>query len=117
MADSPEQFRKYLESLQGEQYDALMQERIARLTPEQQVIAQARERDRHERFKLIEKLADPDPEVQQSVFDALRDMDGFECEHGRSYAKHCLACGAIDHGLFPELFDEDGFDINEEEGK
>ena len=110
---TPNEFRKYLEELNEEQYDALMQERIAKLTPEQQVIANARERERHDRLKLIHKLSDPDPEVQQQVFDALRDMDGFECEHGRSYAKHCLACGAIDHGLFPEIFDEDGFDIQE----
>lgn len=114
---SRDEFKSYLENLRGEEYDALIQERILRLTPEQQTIVQAREVQRKERFKLYDKLMDPDPDVQQYVFDALRDMDGyaFECEHGRNYVKHCLACGAIDHGMFPELFDEDGFEIQDDE--
>lgn len=110
---TPTDFRKHLESLNDEQYDALIQERIQRLNPEQQAIAQAREVKRKERFKLFDKLNDPDPDVHEMVFDALRDMDGHECEHERSWAKHCLACGAMDHLMFPELFDEDGFDIEE----
>lgn len=110
-----DEFKKHLESLKDEQYDALIQERILRLTPEQRAIVQAREVQRKERFKLFEKLRDPDPDVQQYVFDALRDMDSYECEHERNYVKHCLACGAIDHGMFPELFDEDGFEIQDDE--
>lgn len=109
-----DEFRKYLESLNDEQYDALIQERILRLNSEQQAIAQAREVKRKERFKLIAKLSDPDPDVHEGVFDALRDMDGHECEHGRHWVKHCSACGKMDHLMFPELFDEDGFDIEGE---
>lgn len=113
--DSPKEFIQYMESLDDEQYDALVQERIQRLNPEQQAIAQAREVRRHERSKLYIKLLDPDPDVQQSVFDALRDMDDPECEHGRHYVKHCIACGEIDHLMFPELYDEDGFRKDETE--
>lgn len=114
---SPQEFEKYLENLTNDQYDALLQERIQRLGPDEQLLAQAREADRKTRFKLIEKLADPnaDEDVHHMVFNALRDMDGDECEHGRSYAKHCLACGKIDHTMFPELFDEDGFHLSEQE--
>lgn len=108
------EFRKYLEDLRGEAYDSLIQERIKRLNPEQQAIAQQREVERKARFKLYEKLNDPDPDVRQMVFDSLRDMDTPECEHGRHYVKHCLECGAMDHLMFPELFDEDGFDIDED---
>ena len=111
----PNEFVKHLESLDDEQYDALVQERIKRLNPEQQIIAQTREVQRHARAKLYIKLLDPDPDVQQSVFDALRDMDNWECEHGRHYVKHCLACGEMDHLMFPELFDEDGFRLDEKE--
>lgn len=109
-------FSSYLENLNNEQYDALIQERIQRLNAEQQTLMQAREVQRKERFKLISKLSDPnaDEDVHHMVFNSLRDIDGDECEHGRSYVKHCLACGEIDHAMFPELFDEDGFDLEEE---
>jgi len=110
---TPNEFTKYLESLDDEQYDALIQERIKRLNPDQQVIAQAREVDRKARFKLYEKLNDPDPDVHQHVFDSLRDMESWECEHGRHYVKHCSACGEMDHLMFPELYDEDGFRLDE----
>ncbi len=107
------EFETYLESLSNDEYDKLIQERIGRLNPEQQAIMQKREAQRKERFKLINKLTDPDPDVHEMVFNALRDMDGDDCEHGRSYCKHCIACGQIDHAMFPELFDEDGFHIEE----
>jgi len=112
---SKKSFEKYLESLDEEQYTVFMQQRIARLNPEQQGIAQAREGKRKDRAKLVAKLKDPNPDVHEMVFDALRDMDGDECEHGRNYVKHCLACGEMDHLMFPELFDEDGFDIQDDE--
>lgn len=103
------EFEKHLESLSEEDYTRLVAERIERLNDEQKVIANKREAQRKERSKLISKLSSHDPEVHEMVFNALRDMDGDECEHGRSYAKHCLACGQIEHAMFPELFDEDGF--------
>jgi hypothetical protein len=114
---TPKEFEEQLTHLTDEQYDVLIQERISRLNPEQQKIAQAREVQRKDRFKLIQKIADPNatPEDHEMVFDALRDMDGDGCEHGRSYVKHCIACGEIDHLMFPELFDEDGFHIEEDE--
>ncbi len=106
---SAKEFEKYLESLSSEEYDKLIQERIGRLDTEQQAIMQVREVQRKARAQLIAKLSDPDPDTHEMVFDALRDMDGDECEHGRHWVKHCLACGKIDHAMFPELFDEDGF--------
>lgn len=112
----PKEFESYIATLDEEQYSALVQERIARLTPDEQVIAQARESKRKDRQKLIDKLADPNAteETHEMVFDALRDMDGDTCEHDRSYASHCLACGKMDHTMFPELFDEDGFHLLEQ---
>ena len=109
------EFETYLSNLPEDQYDALVEERIGRLNDEQKVIALAREKQRKYRSKLIAKLSSREPEVHEMVFDALRDMDGDECEHGRSYCKHCIACGAIDHAMFPELFDEDGFHLEERE--
>lgn len=110
-----EEFESHLATLDDEQYDALIAERIERLNPEQKLMALAREGKRKERVKLISKLADPnaDEDTHEMVFNALRDMDGDECEHNRSYVKHCLACGEMDHLMFPELFDEDGFSIEE----
>lgn len=110
---TPQDFTKYLEGLSDEEYDKLIQERMTRLDDEQKLIMQEREVQRKARAKLIAKLSDPDPDTHEMVFDALRDMDGDECEHGRNWAKHCLACGKIDHLMFPELFDEDGFRLDE----
>ncbi len=107
------EFENYLASLGEEDYDRLVAERIERLNDEQKVIAKTRDSQRKERARLIGLLADADPDVHEMVFDSLRDMDGYECEHGRSHAKHCLACGEMDHLMFPELFDEDGFHIEE----
>jgi len=116
---TPSEYEEYLSHLTNDQYDALIQERIARLNPEQQKLAQSREVQRKDRFKLIEKLAAPDAneDTHEMVFNALRDMDdrNFECEHGRSYCKNCIACGEIDHIMFPELFNKEGFRIEEEE--
>ncbi len=112
---NPKEFEDYLANLSEEDYDTLIKERIDRLNDEQKAVALVREEQRKYRAKLIAKLADPDPDVHEMVFDALRDMDGDECEHGRSYCKHCIACGAIDHAMFPELFDEDGFHLEERE--
>jgi len=107
------EFESYLAHLPDEEYDRLVAERISRLNDEQKAIANVRESQRKDRAKLIAKLVDPNPEVHEMVFDALRDMDGDECEHGRHYVKHCIACGEIDHKMFPELFDEDGFHLDE----
>ena len=111
------EFESHLENLNNDQYDALIQERIQRLNAEQQLLVQAREVQRKVRFQLIAKLpaANADEDVHQLVFDYLRGMDEVECEHGRSYVKHCIACSEIDHIMFPELWDEDGILIEEDE--
>lgn len=103
------EFENYLAGLSEDDYDRLVAERIERLNDEQKTIAKVRESQRKERARLIGLLADADPDVHEMVFDTLRDMDGDECEHGRHYVKHCIACGQMDHLMFPELFDEDGF--------
>jgi hypothetical protein len=111
------EFEDYLAGLDDEGYDNLIKERIVRLNDEQKLVAEAREVQRKQRAKLIAKLSDPnaDEDVHHMVFNALRDMDGDECEHGRHYVKHCIACGEMDHAMFPELFDEDGFHIQDDE--
>lgn len=103
-------FEDYLANLSEEEYDSFIKERISHLNDEQQAIMHVRESKRKDRAKLIAKLATSSSvEVHEAIFNALREIDGDECEHGRHYVKHCLACGAIDHAMFPELFDEDGF--------
>lgn len=111
---TPSEFEEYLTRLNHDQYDALIQERLLRLNEEQQALVQAREIRRKERAKLYHKLNDPDSQVRQEVLSVLMEGEGHECEHGRSWVKHCLACGSIDHLMFPELFDEDGLPLQEE---
>lgn len=112
---TPIEFENYLAGLTNPQYDALIQERIARLTPEQQVIAQAREVQRKYRHDLTVKAYSPEgtPEDQEAIYNALREGTD-SCEHGRSIWKTCIACGEMDHLMFPELFDENGVRIGEE---
>lgn len=113
---TPIEFEEQLSHLTNQQYDALVRERISRLNPEQQVIANAREAKRQERAQLIEKaFSSQDEEAQERLYNALRDTDDFNCEHGRSYCKHCIACGEMDHLMFPELFNKNGFRISEDD--
>jgi DNA mismatch repair ATPase MutL len=114
---SPQEFEDHLVALSDNEYEALVQERIARLNAEQQTIAQAREVVRKEQMRLIRKLASStEPETHEMIFNALRDMDNNDnCEHGRPMWKHCDDCGEIDHIMFPELVNADGFRIDEEE--
>lgn len=107
------EFEKYIMSLSDSEYDLFISERIARLDEEEKTIALAREEQKKIRFELIKKLVSTNEEVHQHVFNMLRDMETDECEHGRSYVKHCHDCGKIDHKMFPELFDEDGYSIEE----
>jgi hypothetical protein len=105
-----DQFENALLELPEEKFAVLMQERIARLDPQQQVIAQQREDQRLERMRLINSLDDTNLHADELIFNVLRDMDPINaCEHGCSYAKHCLECGEIDYLMFPEMFDKDGF--------
>ncbi len=87
-------------------------ERLARLNTEQKEIVLKRNKKIQARSNLIDQIAlSKDSDVHQHIFDQLRDMEDDECEHGRAYIKHCLECGKIDHLLYPEYFDEDGFRI------
>jgi hypothetical protein len=114
---SVHEFEEELSHLTNDQYDALIQDRIGRLNIEQQTIAQTRELKRKERFRLISKLADPKAteDDHERVYNALLNMDEHACEHNRSYVKHCIACGQIDHLMWPELYDEDGFRYYDDE--
>jgi hypothetical protein len=104
------EYEEYLFRLNNDDYDALIQDRIGRLNIEQQSIAQTRELKRKEYSRLITKLAEPSAteDDHERVYNALLNMGRDTCEHGRSYWKHCLACGEIDHLMFPELYDEEG---------
>lgn len=106
-------FETYLLSLSEEEYLVLIKERIARLTDEQQIIANAREVQRLRRLTLLDGLDNKSDAEIDSIFESIIDSDGDACEHGRSYAKHCSACGKIDYTMFPELFGKDGFSIEE----
>ena len=114
---NPDQFEEYLAFLSNDEYDYLMERRIARLNPEQQVIARARENNRKERHKLFLKLENAnlsEEEVKETLL-SFASFSESNCEHGRSYCKPCAACGEIDHIMFPELFHEDGNRLNEDE--
>jgi len=104
-------FETYLISLPEDQYDALIMERANRLNEKQKLIVLAREVQRKERSKLFSKLESADSNVYEEVLDTLEKMESSDCEHGRNYCKSCLACAEIDHLMFPELFDEDGNNI------
>ena len=102
-----DQFEAGILSLPEEKYAVLIQERIARLSLDQQVIAQAREDQRLERMKLIDSLDDTNQNADELIFNILRDMDPSNaCEHGCNYDKHCLECEEIDRIMFPEMFEE-----------
>lgn len=112
---TPSEFEEHLSHLTNEQYKAFIQERISRLNPEQQAMAQAREVKKDERFALINQMINSkDEEAHQRLLDALRDETD-NCEHGRSFCKHCVLCGEMDGLMFPELFNKDGFRIDESE--
>lgn len=113
---TPSEYEEYLSHLTNEQYDALIQQRIARLNVEQQAIVQEREVQRKYRHALMMKASSPDAteEDQEAVYNALRDGTN-SCEHGRPNCKPCMACGEIDHLMFPELFDEYGERIQDDE--
>lgn len=113
---TPKEFEDYLVSLSEEDYDKLMQERIARLSPENQTIMQAREIKRKKTAWLIDQ-ARKDPandELQHKVFDQILDMQEDYCEHERSTWSNCIACGELDHAMFPELFNESGEHLGED---
>jgi hypothetical protein len=111
---TPIEFELWLSQLADAEYEKVIQERISRLDEKQQSIAQAREEKKKERLVLFKKLAESqDEEAHERLLNALRDSDGFNCEHGRSYAKHCIACGEIDNLMFPELFNKDGFRVDD----
>ena len=106
-------FENYLVNLPRDEYNNLIDQRIARLNTKQQAIVRAREVKKDRNIELVEKLTSPGAteEDHQKLQDALRDGT-FNCEHGRSYCKHCIECAEIDHTMFPELFDEDGEPID-----
>ena len=107
------EFEVYIAKLSRSEYRALVNERISRLNPEQQAIAIAREKRKEDQYELISKLMDEatnTPENNHLIADALRDHSD-RCEHDRSIWKSCMECAKIDHIMFPELFDEDGENV------
>ena len=98
-----------------DEYDlgGITAERLARLNDSQRDIVLKREEKKTIRLGLIARLKENDPDVHEMVFNALQNLDDDMCEHGRSIWSSCVACGEIDHLLFPELYDEDGHRIGE----
>lgn len=104
------EFEDYMVDLSEDQYDALIQDRIARLNPAQKEIAIKREAIRKERAKLLNKAsACQNEDERQHIFDCALDLDsGMECEHGRHIVKFCNECIELENTMFPEFVDEDG---------
>lgn len=98
-----------------DEYDlgGITPERLARLNDSQRAIVLRREEKKAVRLHLIARLKENDPDVHEHVFNALQNLDSDMCEHDRSIWSSCLACGEIDHLLFPELYDEFGIKIEE----
>jgi hypothetical protein len=111
---TPLQFENYLISLTDEQHDILVQERIARLDPNQQLLAQERELQKKYQLQLMKKAVSSEAteDDQEAIYNALREGTDY-CEHMVSIHKHCFDCGKIDHTMFPELFNEFGDRIQE----
>lgn len=107
---TPKEFEDYLVRLSEEDYNKLIQERIGKLDPKDQIILQAREVKRKKTKQLIDQaMKDPtNSDLQHKVFDHFLEMREDYCEHGRSVYSHCIACGELDHAIFPELYDEYG---------
>ncbi len=114
---TPKEFEDYLVGLPDDDYDKLIQERIARLSPKDQAILQAREVIRKKTAQIIDQARkNPnDHELQQKAFDHILDMQEDYCEHGRSTWSNCISCNELDHAMFPELFDEYGQRISEDD--
>lgn len=90
------------------------EERLARLNKEQQAIVIERQEKSARMDILIAKMSDPDPDVHEGIFNAMRDMYPGMCEHDRPSCKHCIECADIDHLMYPEVFNEFGEYIEDE---
>lgn len=93
----------------------LTPEQIARLSPEELVVAEKWEREKEERGRLIELFSEAEKAGdQQKASEFLRQaLDTSDmCEHDRSIWSPCSACHNIEMKLHPELFDEEGEPID-----
>jgi len=78
-------------------------ERLEYLNTDQKLIVNGRMADYHYRQDLLRKLLDSeDPEINQSISNALRDMVRDTCEHNRPTWNDCFDCQEIDHLLFED---------------
>lgn len=85
--------------------------RLSKLNSKQLKIVEKREKEKDKRLLLINKLNVPKPDVQQFLFDYLKDLVEDMCEHGRSMDSSCFACVEIEQLLYPDMF-EDGYPID-----
>lgn len=90
----------------------LSTEQIARLTPEELVIAQKWELERETRLALVDAVQAAekagDLATADSILHQILDSCPNRCEHDRDIASPCLSCHILEKKLYPELFqDED----------
>jgi hypothetical protein len=86
----------------------LTPEQIARLTPEELVIAEKWEKEKEERDVVFNEmqaaLKDNDLEGFQSAMDKMAEGLPIYCEHERSIWSGCMACDELEQKLYPEFF-------------
>lgn len=83
-------------------------ERLSKLSPEQQAIAEKWDKERAELdagFQSLAKAIDAQDEEQwKDALKNLTEKTPSMCEHERSVWSNCAGCDEIDQALHPELF-------------
>jgi hypothetical protein len=89
-------------------------ERLQALGENQFAIAQKWDKEREERGKIYDEIADlwgsKKPEDQVRFHELVEKMSDVpsRCEHDRSIWSPCCGCNEIEHALNPEFYDENG---------
>jgi len=97
----------------------LRPDQIARLSPEQTIVAERWEREREQRAVLLDKMSavKDNWDAYQHLLCEYVAVDAPRCEHDRCAMSGCHECNEIEIILNPLFYDEDGELLPEEELK
>jgi hypothetical protein len=86
----------------------LTQEQIARLTPEELIIAERWEAEKEQAYLIFDKMqAASNNKAREDLTSALEELASLapsQCEHDRHIMLGCSECDALERKLYPELF-------------
>lgn len=92
-------------------------ERVALLTPEQKTVYEQWVKDDKVFSDLMlqyfDALDKKDSQAMGALIAKVKEALPQICAHGRSTATTCFACDEIDRILSPELYDEEGYPLEE----